>query len=289
MPVAENHYLYYASPRPEDLERLAIVSIGHFTAYADFVLQFRDGWPCEHLIYTLNGGALANIGGERIRVGAGELLLMPKDKPYYYWTDPRHARWEGRWVEYDGKWARELWTLMGLQGLSHVPDCLEASAAVEEIFALFEADPLNANHGAAGALWRVFAAAERSVLGARTRGSASEGAIDRARRFAAEHLADPLNLDDLAKAARLSPFHFARVFREKTGFTPAAYVRSLRMGRAQELLRRGDLSVKQVGLAVGFPVIQHFSGAFKKATGMTPREFARFHAGLGQREQTPDL
>jgi AraC-like DNA-binding protein len=284
MAVAENHFMYYASPREEDLRRLAIVSIGHFTTYEDFVLQYRDGWHSEHLIYTHSGGAIANIGGERVRVGAGDLLLMPKDIPYYYWTDPRHKRWEGRWIEYDGPWARELWSLMGLGGLKIIPDCAEASPAVEEIFALFQSDPLSAGHGAAGALWRIFAAAERSVLGARRRAGSAESAIERARRFAAEHLAEALNLDDLAREARLSPFHFARVFREKTGFTPAAYLRSLRMGRAQELLRRGDLSVKQVGQHVGYPVIQHFSGAFKKATGMTPREFARHHAGEGERQ-----
>lgn len=88
-----------------------------------------------------------------------------------------------------------------------------------------------------------------------------------------EHLGEPITLGVLAAAARISKFHFTRVFRQKTGFTPMAYVRTLRISKAQELLRQGHLNVSEIGRAVGYPVVQRFSEAFKKVTGWAPRQY----------------
>ncbi len=68
----------------------------------------------------------------------------------------------------------------------------------------------------------------------------------------------PLDVPTMARAALMSPAHFSRRFREAFGETPYGYLQTRRFERAMALLRRGDLSVTEVCMEVGFGVDQHF-------------------------------
>jgi AraC-like DNA-binding protein len=270
-------FIRHLAVRPEDASRLHIVSAGHYRTAPDFELARPNGHTVEHLIYTVRGAAVGEIGGQRSRATAGSIWLMPKDRPYGYCTDPEVGYWEGRWIEYDGAWARSLWALLGLTNVTHVPECWQARPIVEELFSCLASRDTAQLHDAIGLLWRTLATAERALAGARVRVDTTQAAIDRAERYVRDRLAEPITLEDMAQVAALSPFHFARTFRGRTGVTPAAYVRAARISKAKELLRQGELSVKQIGHAVGYPTLPHFSAVFKQGTGMSPRSFAKLH------------
>ncbi|HYY93436.1 MAG TPA: helix-turn-helix domain-containing protein [Pyrinomonadaceae bacterium] len=103
------------------------------------------------------------------------------------------------------------------------------------------------------------------------------GLVDRRIRLAVElmhaHLDRDLPLEEIADAAHLSPFHFARLFKKLTGAAPHAYLASLRAARARELLAETDLSVTEVGARVGYMSSSHFARAFRQATGISPRAY----------------
>ncbi len=103
------------------------------------------------------------------------------------------------------------------------------------------------------------------------------GLVDRRIRRAVElmhaHLDQDLPLEELAAAAYLSPFHFARLFKKVTGVPPHAYLAALRMARAERLLAETDLSITEIGARVGHNSSSHFAKAFRQATGLTPRAF----------------
>ena len=103
------------------------------------------------------------------------------------------------------------------------------------------------------------------------------GLVDRRIRRAVElmhaQLERELSIEELAAAAYLSPFHFSRLFKKLTGATPHAYLASLRISRAQNLLAETDFSITQIASRVGYSSSSHFTKAFRQATGLTPREF----------------
>lgn len=82
---------------------------------------------------------------------------------------------------------------------------------------------------------------------------------------------------DLARAANLSEAQFARVFRREMGLTPMNYLRRRRIDRARVLLARTELSVEEVGRAVGLPELSHFSRLFRTLQGQSPRAFRQHH------------
>ncbi|WP_223448298.1 helix-turn-helix domain-containing protein [Pseudomonas sp. BF-R-19] len=77
----------------------------------------------------------------------------------------------------------------------------------------------------------------------------------------------------MAQVAGVSSRHFMRAFRESTGQIPLRVVYSLRPERAKELLLDSRRTAAEVTLDCGFSHAQHFSTAFKKATGVTPSDF----------------
>jgi AraC family transcriptional regulator len=89
-----------------------------------------------------------------------------------------------------------------------------------------------------------------------------------------EHLGAGPTLDEMAAAARLSAYHFARQFKAATGLPPHQYVIARRVERARLLLQQGgDLSLAEVATQAGFADQGHFSRHFKRLVGLTPGQF----------------
>lgn len=136
---------------------------------------------------------------------------------------------------------------------------------------------------------RLVAASAASLLAVRlvswaTKASAnrreqlSPSALKRVYSFVEDHLAEEFRLEDMARSAGCSRFHFARAFRSRTGMTPWQFVTRSRLGRAETLLRtRRELSVAEICHAVGFQDQSHFTRAFKSAFLVTPGTFRREH------------
>ncbi len=90
--------------------------------------------------------------------------------------------------------------------------------------------------------------------------------------------AQPLDVSALAHTALMSPGHFSRSFRAAFGETPYGYLMTRRIERAKALLRRGDLSVTEVCMAVGCTSLGSFSSRFTQLVGETPSAYrARDH------------
>ena len=90
-----------------------------------------------------------------------------------------------------------------------------------------------------------------------------------------EHLDEALDLEELARVACFSSFHFHRIFGAMTGETIADHVRRLRLERAAMELRSGAKQVIQVALDAGYEAHAAFTRAFKAAYGVSPVEFRR--------------
>jgi AraC-like DNA-binding protein len=105
--------------------------------------------------------------------------------------------------------------------------------------------------------------------------------LRRARDLMDREYARPLDVAALARVALMSTAHFSRQFRATYGETPYAYLMTRRIERAKALLRRGDLSVTEVCMAVGCTSLGSFSARFTELVGETPTVYrARDHAVL---------
>ena len=88
-----------------------------------------------------------------------------------------------------------------------------------------------------------------------------------------QQLAEPLNIGQLAAHCALSPYHFARMFRQSFGVPPHQYLLARRLARARDLLRNSAMGLGDIALACGFASASHFANRFKQTLGGTPGEY----------------
>ena len=94
-----------------------------------------------------------------------------------------------------------------------------------------------------------------------------------ARDVADARYVEPLGVDDLAAAARLSRAHFSREFRQAFGESPHSYLLTRRLERAAALLRTTDRSVADVCFSVGLQSLGSFTTSFKRMFGVSPAAY----------------
>lgn len=90
-----------------------------------------------------------------------------------------------------------------------------------------------------------------------------------------EHYTEKLTLDDLAEKFFINKFYLSKIFKETYGTTVNNYLISKRITRAKQLLRFTDMTVDEIGAAVGMADANYFSRMFRKIEGISPREYRK--------------
>jgi AraC family transcriptional regulator len=97
--------------------------------------------------------------------------------------------------------------------------------------------------------------------------------LRRAIEFMHDNFANEIALEEIAAAAYLSEYHFARLFKQVSGITPHVYLANLRLDRARKLLAETTLPISEIASTVGYQSQSHFTKIFKSITGVTPRVY----------------
>jgi AraC family transcriptional regulator len=97
--------------------------------------------------------------------------------------------------------------------------------------------------------------------------------LKRVVQYVDERLGGKITLQDLAMVAGLSRMHFAAQFRAAMGMRPHEYLLKRRIERAEELLKRAEVSLVEIALTVGFQTQAHFTTVFKRFAGDTPYQW----------------
>lgn len=90
-----------------------------------------------------------------------------------------------------------------------------------------------------------------------------------------ERLSEPVTVDDMARAAMFSKFHFTRMFQRATGVSPARFLSALRLQRAKHLLTSTTMTVVDISVLVGYNSVGTFSSRFSRSVGLSPTEYRR--------------
>ena len=98
---------------------------------------------------------------------------------------------------------------------------------------------------------------------------------------------EPLAVPTIARAARLSPWHFSREFRRAFGTPPHQYLLMRRLERAAALLRTTDRSVAEICLLVGLRSVGSFTTSFGRELGCSPTAYRSAHPPASHRAMVP--
>ena len=100
-----------------------------------------------------------------------------------------------------------------------------------------------------------------------------ETRINKAKLLIRNNLTNDISLEDIASEINMSYSWFRKIFKEYTGFSPANYIKEMKLQRAKNLLISTDLSIKEIAYNLNFDSISYFSSTFRKQTGCTPLQY----------------
>ncbi|HAB15414.1 MAG TPA: AraC family transcriptional regulator [Verrucomicrobiota bacterium] len=282
---------------PTDMETYvpaAITVVRRSRGWPGIFLQERRGksgavnYPSgirQHILYlwlrALDGELVTEQGRNSMHYAAGEARFTPAGPPVAFrWHGDVHVLmlgFEGWFLE---RVAAELGCAINLPGAINtatLPAIHPAATLVRQLAQELEAGPGSSvvADGIARAVAVLLLRQFQRLPPVKSPPAAPPAAVLRAVTLMRRRLADSLSLDELAKAAALSPFHFSRQFKTATGHPPHEYLIRLRVDRAQELLRQHGRTWNMAAVAreVGFSDQSHLARHFKRVLGITPSEF----------------
>lgn len=114
--------------------------------------------------------------------------------------------------------------------------------------------------------------------------------MNRVYQYINDHLSENIQLEDAARVANYSLYHFSRIFKESSGQTFSDYVRHIRIRTAQQLLQKLDAQIIWIAHECGFSSISTFNRTFRSVTGTTPSEYRSLCSGGHplKHQDTPD-
>lgn len=243
---------------------------------ANFTFPFTTDNPMGredyYLLYMVEGSMSVSLphGMERIR--AGHALIFP---PHYHYIYKYTAQTPMNylWVHFTGSHiARYLeeWGFGALPALYDTGTDPQIASLFRELYDCFEFDSPLSRPKSASALERILLRLAEHI-----QKKSESKPLERSLRVIHASYQANLKIPELAALENLSHSRYITVFREQMGMSPTAYIICRRMSAACELLENTDISVKQVGVLVGYHDPHFFSKLFKNHVGSSPSEYRK--------------
>ncbi len=235
--------------------------------------HWRDQYVFE---YVVAGRGHIECAGQRITVGAGDFYFLNRLHAHHYYAD-QDDPFEKLWINVSGRLVNTLVELYGITAGVVVRHC-DVEAEFRDIHtALASLTP--SSHA------DTFAAVARHLLHfiqilSRPEADLSPdlAAVDRIeqiRRYIDDRGGYNVTLGELAEHFCLNAAYLAQIFRDAYGLSPTQYIASRRIDAAKTMLLNASTPVGEIASILRFSSSQHFSTAFKAATGMTPGQYRK--------------
>lgn len=264
-----NYYIYTPSRQASGMF-LYPLQCGIFTYLPGYSLR-RESFDSFLLMYLQKGELLISIDSHEIQASSGSFVLIDCYQPHTYST---FKGCECIWCHYDGITARSFYENI-TERLGNVFTMQESYTVLSQLSSIIKIfqngdvvkEPVLSRH-----LNNIMTDFLLYVPGA---GKSSDHVhiAEKSVTYINEHFAQNISVSILADMAGVSEFHFIRIFKKETGFTPHEYLVNTRIATAQYLLKNTRLPIKDICYNTGFSCESAFCSSFKKHQGITPSQY----------------
>jgi len=264
-----DYYIYSPSKSAQEMFFYPL-QCGHFLYEAGYSLR-RESYDSFLLMYIQKGHPTVEAEGRTILAQPNSFVLLDC---YSFHAYSSEEDWECLWCHFDGAAARHWYSsiVSRLGNVFSIPDPHSALGRLNDIYNIFSSkavvrEPLMSKYLTdILTAFLLYTPLERC---GRSHADIAEETVS----YINEHFTEAVTVEELADRVSMSPFHFIRVFKKETGFTPHDYLINTRIANAKYLLKNSSLPIKDICYSTGFSCESVFCSAFKHRLSMTPAQY----------------
>lgn len=270
--VLENsEYFFHTSSNMAQAMFFYLKCAGHYFCDENYLVK-RDNYGSYLIMYIKSGQGFVTYNDKTYTAKANDVVLLDCFTPHSYYTG---KGWETLWIHYGGNTSSLFYEL--LYNRFGCVLSLENSVIIPKHLNLIIDGFKNENPLpepiVSCYIQRILA--EMLLISS----NYSENSMNRfnpvmeAITFIETNFKEKFSLEKLAFSVKLSPFHFSRLFKKETGYSPYEYIIRTRLNQAKTLLKTTGLNIKEIAYEVGFNSESNFVHTFHKKVKLTPKEF----------------
>ena len=225
-----------------------------------------EGLVSHQFLFTVSGQGSFKCQGKELILKENDLLYMPPAIAHEYM--PCQEDWQTKWLVFRGEYIDLLMKKLGFNNwfVKAVEDISSIQEAFDRLFKL--AENLENREKCSVLLYEYILLVQKNCLFESS--SLTNGHVKKAIRFMEENYCRDLTIEEIADSAGLSIQHFCRIFHQVTKMRPLEFLAQKRISQAKNLLENTDMTVAQIGQAVGYQDKNYFGIVFKSHEGISP-------------------
>jgi AraC-like DNA-binding protein len=268
--LSGSHY-YFFTPSEDTLKYLYyLIWAGHYFCQFGYDIR-RDTFPHLLLVYVRSGEMILDYENRHYVLKAGEVFLIDCQFPHHYCS---RESLEFMYFHFDGVNSHEFCRHLIKQNGSPVFKTAQ-NKKVEKLIHDTVTRMLNNQTVTEAECSNIIYTAICCLAYQNDLPLAESSPVSEAIRYIRNHADRQLSLNEIAGHVSLSPFYFARLFKEETGVPPLEYAINIRMEMAKTLLKTTTDSIEKIAYTIGYGSSTSFSNAFSQHVGTSPRQFRK--------------
>lgn len=256
--------------------QLYLTHIGYYPK-AKYHYREREAGATEHiLIYCERGRGWIELDGERSVLSRNMFFILPPGRPHAYGAD-RDEPWSIYWLHFHGENVGMFSPIIGRPRSLDSPEegrRADRLALFEEMYRNLEMGYGAENLEHISFCLMYFLSSMKYVSQYEERTPFDEGdVVRRTIGFMRDNVERCLSLERIAGAVGYSASHLSALFSARMSYSPMAYYNQLRIRRGCHYLQFTTLKIKEIAFRLGYYDPFHFSGAFRRGMGLTPKAY----------------
>ena len=244
---------------------------GHYYCNRNYFMK-RDYFPALLIAFVRNGQFHIEYRNNTYEARKGDVVLLDCHEPHYYHA---HDDLEFLYMHFIGSNSREICQ----QILSNLGSLIQQDTNVligRELYNMVEFYEHNGIETGIQSSLRIYRIFEHLLTPNKVK-IQNENPIEKAIQHIKNNVGKDISLEKLSTIANMSPYYFAHIFKEQTGFSPIEYVINTRMDKAKILLIHTKQSISEIAYTLGYSSSNSFINIFVKRMEMSPRQYRKLH------------
>jgi AraC-like DNA-binding protein len=255
---------------------MCMTSISHYKHEADEVAFYRNFAKGFQMFYTVSGEGWVDYDSNYQVIVPGTITCVNLEYRHGFGAAKNHI-WEHYWMIFDGENFNSIYEMIFKScNVHNAFNPQHLHQLFKDLFLLKKNNYLYLDVAAMSCILQV--ASDLlffQSIDCQSNRTLHLKSVETVAAFIENNFHTDITVEKLAKTAGYSVFHFSRIFKEHTGFSPADYLIKTRIDKAKELLSRTSLPIELIAEKAGFHSPNYFNKVFKEREHQTPGQYRK--------------